>query len=298
MAKVQKKKASPRKKTPAKKKQPVKKAVKRSHKYVLVPGGFRMIELISKARRKNGVHTVAFSEFLQTPTPASRARSRRLEQSLKLTEGFGPPSADMLNPNWVAYAAWKNTTGMPIRRFEATYTVPPLPPDDYQTIFLFIGLQNSTHILQPVLQYGLSAAGGGAFWSASSFFAGGQADKGQYSGMVTVSPGDSLTAVIEASSAGAGTMDYQCSFEGLGPTNLLAPGVPEMTFSCGTLESYHIAGPADYPSASFATIGGLAVSNDGGPIQVPWQLSGKPGKLGEHAKLDGSNQLELHFSNV
>ena len=53
-----------------------------------------------------------------------------------------------------------------------------------QTIFLFNGIQNTGAnfgILQPVLQYGSSAAGGGAFWSIASWYvtSGGQAELGR-----------------------------------------------------------------------------------------------------------------------
>ena len=52
--------------------------------------------------------------------------------------------------------------------------------DSTQTLFLFIGAQNidwippasgpksKFDIIQPVLQYGVSGAGGGEFWSISS----------------------------------------------------------------------------------------------------------------------------------
>ena len=39
-----------------------------------------------------------------------------------------------------------------------------------RTIFLFNGIQNSTSIYQPVLQWGPSAAGGGNFWTVASWY--------------------------------------------------------------------------------------------------------------------------------
>ena len=297
-----KKKAAPLKKRPVKKKAVKQKApAKPSGTYVLAPGGFRRIELISKARKKKGVHTVDFSKFRVTPTYTARMRGERLESAEDFLESMGPPTADTLNANWVAYAAWKKADGNPVVRFEATYTVPEVPPDHLQVIFLFIGLQNNLHILQPVLQYGKSGAGGGAYWAISSFFAGGQADNAQYSNLAAVDAGQTLKAVIEGTAAGNGNLDYVCYFEGFDETKLSVPGVPELTYCCGTLESYHIHGPGDYPP-TFTTLGGINLSDATGGIDVPWQLSPNPGTLGEHAVLDRQagqpDQIELHFSNT
>jgi hypothetical protein len=246
-------------------------------RFLLVPGGFRREHLVSKVRKKKGVAIVDISKYQG-----------------KL------PIADTLNPNWVAYAAWKKTPGNPVLLFSADFVVPPLPTDDFQTIFIFIGLQNNNHIVQPVLQYGVSGAGGGAYWSALSFFAGGQSDPAKYSSVITVTPGQPLTAVISGTPSGAGTLDYQCYFVGLDGTQLTIPGVPEMTYCCGTLESYHVAGAADYPASPFAALTNIQVNDAAGNIQVPWSLSPNPGKLGEHAVVDRQpgqrDEIELHYA--
>ena len=67
-----------------------------------------------------------------------------------------------LGSGWITYASWTNDTGTPVSRFATTWVVPPAPATrSGQTIFLFNGIQNSTMIYQPVLQWGSSAAGGG-----------------------------------------------------------------------------------------------------------------------------------------
>ncbi|MGB8382174.1 MAG: hypothetical protein WCG47_13210 [Dermatophilaceae bacterium] len=80
-----------------------------------------------------------------------------------------------LGEGWITYASWTNDTGAPVSRFATTWTVPPAPrTDNGQTVFLFNGIQNSTMIYQPVLQWGPSAAGGGSRWSVASWYADGQ----------------------------------------------------------------------------------------------------------------------------
>ncbi|KAJ7595791.1 hypothetical protein C8J56DRAFT_1115915 [Mycena floridula] len=68
---------------------------------------------------------------------------------------------------WITFASWLNTGSSLISSFTTTWTVPPVPAENHsQTTFLFNSIQptDSAAILQPVLQYGPSAAGGGAFW--------------------------------------------------------------------------------------------------------------------------------------
>ena len=60
-------------------------------------------------------------------------------------------------------------------RLTTEWTVPPAPAtQNGQTIFLFPGIQNSTMIYQPVLQWGPSAAGGGNYWAVASWYVDGQ----------------------------------------------------------------------------------------------------------------------------
>lgn len=74
---------------------------------------------------------------------------------------------------WVAYGYWYNTYTYPISEYYASWTVPPAPASyTGQTVFLFNSIEpaDGESILQPVIQYGPSAGGGGAYWAAASWF--------------------------------------------------------------------------------------------------------------------------------
>ena len=81
----------------------------------------------------------------------------------------------------------------------STWTVPPAPSTDSgQTIFLFNGIQNygtNYGILQPVLQWGPSAAGGGSYWSIASWYvtSGGDAF---HTTLIQVDEGDVLIGLM------------------------------------------------------------------------------------------------------
>lgn len=146
-----------------------------SDELVLTPGGFRPRSL---------VHKIEPGHYLDTST----GRFRQHDRTGKLVADHGPmiqrPGGKPLMPTnvtrepgpapalgtgWIVYASWTNNTGRTITSFKTTWVVPPPPATQSgQTIFLFNGIQNSTMIYQPVLQWGPSAAGGGNNWAVAS----------------------------------------------------------------------------------------------------------------------------------
>ena len=75
---------------------------------------------------------------------------------------------------WIAYSYWTNT-GTPITYFTTNWVVPSAPTSQAsQTVFLFNGMQDgatsTSYIVQPVLQWGPSAAGGGKYWAITNWY--------------------------------------------------------------------------------------------------------------------------------
>ncbi|HLB92878.1 MAG TPA: hypothetical protein VJK27_11085 [Terriglobales bacterium] len=72
---------------------------------------------------------------------------------------------------WLEYIS--TTTNTSYAEIAATWTVPSPPTtDEGQTLFFFPGFEDTSDIasiVQPVLQFGPSAAGGGDYWSISSW---------------------------------------------------------------------------------------------------------------------------------
>jgi hypothetical protein len=139
---------------------------------------------------------------------------------------------------WITYASW-NTTGTPVSSFTNTWIVPPPSAvQSAQYFFLFNGIQNSEWILQPVLQWWASAAGGGSSWAVASWFASGPGGPAAWSSLVPVSPGDILTGIIPitAQTAEYG-FSYSCEFQGLSSTVHEVNNVQELTQCVETLEA-------------------------------------------------------------
>ncbi|KAJ7726593.1 hypothetical protein B0H14DRAFT_3620036 [Mycena olivaceomarginata] len=136
---------------------------------VLTPGGYRLSTDVHEvpaggrvAHVGNDVHLVGADGTVLHVVP----------NVTKAVENGGRTSPPQQS-GWITYASWLNTSPSPISNFSTTYTV-PAPPNTYhgQTVFLFNSIEPSSFdaILQPVLQYGPSTAGGGQYWSVATWY--------------------------------------------------------------------------------------------------------------------------------
>ena len=149
---------------------------------VLTPGGLRP---------RSQVHLIESGAVID----GTDGRLRKLGPSSEMLADFGvlqrhiadmplqpgnvahpePKATPAFGSGWITFASWTNTTGTPASSFSTTWVIPdPQATQSGQVIFLFPGIQNETMIYQPVLQWGVSAAGGGNYWAVASWYVGGQ----------------------------------------------------------------------------------------------------------------------------
>lgn len=155
----------------------------------------------------------------------------------------GPgPTPSIPDIGWIENSQWKNGGPNPIVYFSTKWVVPPEPSsNDSQTVFLFNGLQpdSAAHILQPVLQWGGSAAGGGSFWSITNWYADGQGGAAVTHAPVQVNPGDVLQGIMTCTAHPATGYTYVSSFVGHSSLDVTVTDVAEeLTWAYETLECY------------------------------------------------------------
>ena len=175
---------------------------------------------------------------------------------------------------WITYASWLNQTGSPVKSFTTTWTVPPAPSSyDGQTLFQFNSIEptSETAILQPVLQYGPSAAGGGKFWAVASWYVTG--NQAYFSSLVTVSAGQSLTGVIKFVGKTAKKFDYTCEFTGISATNFSTNQIAQLTWCTETLEVYGVDLCSEFPSTAYSKMSNINVRTKAGTPSVTWGVS-------------------------
>ena len=243
---------------------------------VLTPGGFRSKSLVHHITTEHKLdfrggdirkvhlsgHVETLGKLIKRPGPGPLMPANVARRS-------GPLPA--LGSGWIVYADWTNNTGNPVLSFSSTWVVPPAPTTDHgQTIFLFNGIQNSTMIYQPVLQWGPSAAGGGSYWAVASWYVDGQGGVAFHSSLVNVNEGDQLVGVMTETGQSGTAFDYYCEFTGIANTGLTINAVDELTWNIETLESYGVQVCSDYPNTSRTAFTNIAFQTSAGNPVLDW----------------------------
>jgi hypothetical protein len=203
---------------------------------------------------------------------------------------------------WITYVSWTNSTGNPVSNFTTNWVVPPAPStDNGQTIFLFNGIQNSTNIYQPVLQWGPSAAGGGSQWNVASWYVDGSGGTTFYTNLVGVNVGDVLTGVMTLTGQSPSGFSYDCFFQGIANTSLPVQNIQELTWLIETLECYGITRCSDYPATNKTAMTAIGIQTGATTPVVAWTVSNAFTDCGQHTLIfseeaGGSGEVDLWYT--
>jgi acylphosphatase len=247
---------------------------------VLTPGGYRPKSKVQQVEAAHALHVVAgrlqihdqagkiVADLGEQPTRAGTGPLMP-EQVSRALEAPGPKAVvPAMATGWVVYAYWNNGTGKPITTFKTTWIVPPAPATrSGQIIFLFNGIQNSSMIYQPVLQWGVSAAGGGNYWAVASWYVDGQGGGAFHSPLVQVSVGQTLVGIMTQSGQSGSLFSYNCQFQGIPGASLAIKNVQELTWCAETLECYGLTRCSDYPATQYS--GFQAIDIQTGSVNPP-----------------------------
>jgi hypothetical protein len=163
--------------------------------------------------------------------------------------------------------------------------VPPAPAtSNGQTIFLFNGIDPTDPtqaILQPVLQWGTSYAGGGAFWSVASWYVLGTG-QAFVTGLVPVNPGDVLVGAMTLTGQANGLFSYQSEFQGIAGTQLPVQNVAKLTWCNETLEAYGVTACSDYPAVDLTAMQGIELLTGKTTPAVHWTPQDRVTDCGQH----------------
>jgi hypothetical protein len=277
-------------------------------KLVLTPGGFRPASKVHYVEPNHSLHYEG-------------RHIRKLNPEGQVVKDFGAledrPKGHPLMPRhvlkalrkmpalgsgWIVYADWSNNTGHPVSYFATTWTVPAAPLTQAgQTIFLFNGIQNSTMIYQPVLQWGPSQAGGGAYWAVASWYADGQGGHSFYSSLVRVNTGDVLVGLMTLTSQSPQGFSYNCGFQGIANTLLPIQNVEELTWCIQTLEAYGVDQASNYPSADLTGMGSIDLRTNAGAPALGWQAVNAITDVGQHTVIvsdaNPGGEVDLYYTD-
>jgi hypothetical protein len=191
---------------------------------------------------------------------------------------------------WITYASWTNATGIPVSSFSTTWVVPDPPATQSgQVIFLFPGIQNETMIYQPVLQWGVSAAGGGNYWAVASWYVDGQGGLALHSNLVQVNPGDTLVGVMTQTGHSGGHFSYNCVFKGIANASLPIANVDQLTWFVETLECYGITKASDYPDVALTEMKDISIATGSTNPAMTWGVNNVVTDCGQHTVIQSNS---------
>jgi hypothetical protein len=186
-----------------------------------------------------------------------------------------------LGSGWITYTYWSNPSATAINYFNTNWVVPPAPSTSSgQTIFLFNGLQNSDHILQPVLQWGASAAGGGNYWAIANWYVGSNA---VYSSLIPVSPGTSLQGLMTLTGGSGTRYNYTSAFIGYPSINLNVTNIPKLYWAAESLEAYGVTRCSDYPNTAKTRLTAIDLRVGGVQAPLSWTAVNSVTDCGQHS---------------
>lgn len=263
---------------------------------VLTPGGMRDKSLVHLVEPG---FAVAFDEETRMIQIVGLEDGTIHSEVPAIPRTVTPPAGE----SWSVYAEWENTTGTPLSRFSTTLQVPPPPAkaDADATIFLYSGIQTGAaecNVLQPVLQWGESAAGGGSYWSLVSWYV--TVDGNAFhTRPQPVEAGKPLVGLIEMVMQARDIFSYQCEFKDQAVTRLPVYNVVELRLCSESLEVHNIEECANLPGTAITLLQEIKIEALSTFPAVAWTASTATNKCKAHAVAEGGptngGEVEIHY---
>jgi hypothetical protein len=204
---------------------------------------------------------------------------------------------------WIAYAFWNNTASA-ITSFTTDWVVPKVPSNQgSQTLFLFNGMQDGTtrrsYIIQPVLQWGPSAAGGGKYWAITNWYV--SSHQAFFGSLVEVNPGNALEGAIKETAVSGNYYNYNSSFTGYASvSSLQVNNVPQAFWAAESLESYGVTDPSTmYPPNSDIAMKAIQILQGSTNASISWtpvqQVIGSAQKAVVVSDASPGGEVDIYF---
>lgn len=235
---------------------------------------------------------------------------------------------------WVTDAVWSSSPGSPINYFSTNWVVPdpPINTINNPVIFIFNALsqvQGGGDIMQPVLQWGGSATGGGNYWGIANWYGWSSNQYFAFTNLITVTSGTHLQGIITSTGTKSdGSYNYTVGFSGY--TNLLSisegsshsgtigttpgtvtfPYISQELWAFETLETYNgvnynsgngAASSTDYPGQLNVPMTNIKLLTNSTPASLNWTPQiGDYATTGEHTNVisnnsSGSGEVDIYF---
>jgi len=194
--------------------------------------------------------------------------------------------------------------GSDLTSFNGTWNVPTDPASNHgQLLYTFTGLQNNffdgeqtIDIIQPVLQYGASPAGGGYFWGIASWYVT-SSGVGLHSTLQNVTSGDSILGTMAKSSATSQNWAIVATDTNSKVTTKLTVNTKVAKLEPDafvTLEVYSVTDCSQYPTDSLNYVN-LAVDVSDKPVTPTWKVCSQQQICNEAATVVSPTAVTINY---
>lgn len=202
--------------------------------FVTVPGG--------KLYHKECVHAIPDSSHIVYDEKTGHVEVTSPMGETKSFPPCGHPvvTRPLHGPAWKAWLEYRNVEK--ISELYGEWSVPPVPSggNQGQILYYWNGVEpdDNSAVLQPVLQYGNTPAGGGSYWGLASWYV--SSINAFYTPLVNCRPGDKVVGDMAIINNGSWVVTGSCaggqkaSFTYLPPSN-------DYTWAYEVLEAYSIS---------------------------------------------------------
>jgi len=195
-------------------------------------------------------------------------------------------------PAWKAWTQYQNAAT--ITYLTGQWVVPDAPPTSKgQTLFYWNGVEpdDTSAVLQPVLQYGISAAGGGDYWAIASWYVSSRSSV--MSKLVPVNSGDVITGVLSVDSSGKWVVN---ATNGRNSSTLNYKPTEKYTTAYEVLEAYSINNCNEYPVVGVMDFTEISVQAGGQSVTAKWTpLTQAPITCKEHAEVVSPQAVQIYY---
>jgi len=199
-------------------------------------------------------------------------------------------------PAWKTCAQYENTKS--ITYLYGEWPVPPNPTlESDQILYFWNGVEpeDNSEVVQPVLQWGSTPAGGGNYWAMASWYV---ASDGTalFSPLINTTIGDSVS--------GENSFDTNGTWVAVGTdlkskqTTSLSYTPPETDYyyAYAVLESYSISTCNQYPPTGSVPFTNIQVQAGGAPVTPTWQDIVLDNPCKENTVIVSPTEVQINFS--
>lgn len=217
-------------------------------------------------------------------------------------------SSTSIKEGWITYADGQiyMADPKPINYFSVNCTVPSPPLiESNQILYLFNGLMTiksgRSHIIQPVLQWGISPAGGGKYWAINNWYVVGD-DQFFYDSLIKVYPGTKLQGEIKLISINDTLFNYYSSFVGY-DSGMSVFNIPRLVIPSIVLETYGVTGCDEFPIDEKICMKNIQIMTDSIYPPLKWSTNNEADKPPYYCKQyttiisesSSSGEIDIHF---